>query len=107
MMRLSREKIVRLSHQITDVLVASDEVEFIDDRDTIRQQIVQIMTAMLRDEEKIELEVRKRITSQKKEILEGSEEWDVLFRKYYSDELRRMGILTGSEEHQKAGHGRG
>ena len=90
MMRLSREKIVRLSHQITDVLVSSDEVEFIDDRDTIRQQIVQILTAMLRDEEKIEQEVRKRITSQKKEILEGSEEWDVLHKKYYQDELRRL-----------------
>src|SRR5213076_3461290 len=98
MLRLSREKIVRLSHQITDVLVASDEVEFIDDRDTIRQQIVQIMTAMLRDEEKIELEVRKRITSQKKEILEGSEEWDVLHRKYYADELRRMGIAGAPDD---------
>ena len=94
MMRLSREKIVKLSHQVTDVLVSSDEVEFIDDRDTIRQQIVQILTAMLKDEEKIELEVRKRITSQKKEILEGSEEWDVLYRKYYTDELRRMGIAS-------------
>jgi hypothetical protein len=103
-MRLSREKIVRLSHQVTDVLVSSDEVEFIDDRDTIRQQIVQILTAMLKDEEKIELEVRKRITSQKKEILEGSEEWDVLFRKYYSEELRRMGISAAPEEHQRAGH---
>ena len=27
-MRLSREKIIRLSHQITEVLVSSDEVEF-------------------------------------------------------------------------------
>ncbi len=51
-MRLSREKIVRLSHQITDVLVSSDEVEFVEDRDTIRQQVVQILTATLRDEEK-------------------------------------------------------
>src|SRR6201988_792178 len=104
MLRLSREKIVRMSHQITDVLVASDEVEFIDDRDTIRQQIVSIFTALLKEEEKIELEVRKRITSQKKEILEGSEEWDVLHRKYYSDELRRMGISAAPEEHQRAGH---
>ena len=103
MMRLSREKIVRLSHQITDVLVASDEVEFIDDRDTIRQQIVQIMTAMLRDEEKIELEVRKRITSQKKEILEGSEEWDVLHRKYYQDELRRLGIAAAPDDRHRPG----
>jgi hypothetical protein len=100
-MRLSREKIVRVSHQITDVLVASDEVEFIDDRDTIRQQIVQIMTAMLRDEEKIELEVRKRITSQKKEILEGSEEWDVLHRKYYQDELRRLGIAAAPDDRHR------
>ncbi|PYT74055.1 MAG: DUF507 domain-containing protein [Acidobacteria bacterium] len=102
MMRLSREKIVRLSHQITDVLVSSDEVDFIDDRDTIRQQTVQILTAMLKDEEKIELEVRKRITSQKKEILEGSEEWDVLHKKYYQEELRRVGIGTALDDRHRS-----
>jgi hypothetical protein len=101
MLRLSREKIVRISHQITDVLVASDDVEFVDDRDTIRQQIVQIMTALLREEEQIELEVRKRITSQKKEILEGSEEWEVLHKKYYQDELRRMGISTAPDDRHR------
>lgn len=101
-MRLSREKIVRISHQVTDVLVASDDVDFIDDRDTIRQQIVQILTSMLRDEEKIELEVRKRITSQKKEILEGSEEWDVLHKKYYQDELRRLGIAAAPDDRHRA-----
>jgi len=103
-MRLSREKIVRISHQITDLLVLDDNVEFIEDRDTIRQHIVQTITNVLREEEKVEAEVRKRITSQKKEILEGSEEWDLLFRKYYSEELRRMGISAAPEEHQKAGH---
>ena len=102
MMRLSREKIVRLSHQVTDVLVSSDEVEFIDDRDTIRQNVVQILTAILRDEEKIELEVRKRITSQKKEILEGSEEWDVLHKKYYQDELRRLGIAAAPDDRHRS-----
>jgi hypothetical protein len=101
-MRITREKIVRLSHQITDVLVASDEVEFVDDRDTIRQQIVQILTATLREEEKADMEVRKRITSQKKEILEGSEEWDVLYRKYYVEELRRMGIAAEADERRRA-----
>jgi hypothetical protein len=101
MMRLSREKIVRLSHQITEVLVSSDEVDFIDDRDTIRQQIVQILTAMLRDEEKVELEVRKRITSQKREILEGSEEWDVLHKKYYQEELRRLGIGAAPDDRHR------
>jgi hypothetical protein len=100
-MRLSREKIVRLSHQITEVLVASDDVEFVDDRDTIRQQVVLILTGALKDEEKVELEVRKRITSQKKEILEGSEEWDVLFKKYYADELRRMGVAAAPDDRER------
>jgi hypothetical protein len=101
-MRLSREKIVRLSHQITDVLVSSNEVDFVEDRDTIRQQVVLILTAILRDEEKADAEVRKKITSQKKEILEGSEEWDVLYRKYYADELRRLGIATTPDDRRPA-----
>jgi hypothetical protein len=100
-MRLSREKIVRLSHQITDVLVASDDVEFVDDRDTIRQEVVKIITASVREEEKVEVEVRKRITSQKKEILEGSEEWDVLYKKYYAEELRRLGIAAAPDDRER------
>jgi uncharacterized protein len=100
-MRISREKIVRISHKLMDVLVAIDDVEFVDDRDTIRQKIVAILTETLREEEKAEAEVRKRITSQKKEIMEGSEEWDVLYRKYYAEELRRMGIAAAPEEHHQ------
>jgi hypothetical protein len=100
-MRISREKIVRLSHKMMDVLVASDDVEFIEDRDTIRQQIVTFLTETLREEEKADAEVRKKITSQKKEILEGSEEWDVLYRKYYTEEMRRMGVQASPEDQRE------
>ncbi len=92
-MRLTREKTNRLSHIITDLLVASDDVEFLDDRDTIRQKTLQILLDLLKEEENMDAEVRKKISSQKKEILEGSEEWDVLYRKYYAEEMRRMGIV--------------
>ena len=61
-MRVSREKIVRISHQIVDLLVQTNEVEFVEDRDTIRQHMVQTMTNILREEEKIEVEVRKKIS---------------------------------------------
>lgn len=91
-MRLSREKTVRLSHVITDVLVAGDDVEFIEDRTTIRQNVVDILIALLKEEEQIDAQVRQKISSQKKEIVEGSEEWEVLYRKYYADEMRRLGI---------------
>jgi hypothetical protein len=91
-MRLSREKTVRLSHFITDVLVAGEDVEFIEDRATIRQNVVEILLSLLKEEEQMDAQVRQKIASQKKEILEGSEEWEVLYRKYYSEEMRRMGI---------------
>src|ERR1700737_1981229 len=103
-MKLTREKVIRLSHQITEVLVSSDEVEFVEDRDTIRQQIVQILTATLKEEEKADAEVRKRITSQKKEIIEDSEEWSVLYRKYYADDLRRMGIAAAPDDRRERQH---
>src|SRR6202167_4625753 len=92
-MRLTREKTIRLSHIITDLLVASGDVEFIEDRDTIRQKTVQILQDLLKEEEAMDAEVRKKISSQKKEILEGSEEWDLLYRRYYAEEMRRMGIV--------------
>jgi uncharacterized protein len=101
-MRLTREKIVRLSHKMMDVLVASNDVEFVEDRDTIRQSIVTILTNQLREEEKLDAEVRKKIGSMKKEILEDSEEWSVLYRKYYAEELRRMGIAAAPEEHRRS-----
>jgi uncharacterized protein len=100
-MRLTREKIVRLSHQITEVLVSSNEVDFQDDRDTIRQQIVSILTVLLKAEEQVELDVKKKIASQKKEIAEGTEEWEVLHRKYYMEELRRLGIASTAPDDRR------
>ena len=95
-MRLSREKTVRLSHVVTKVLVESDDVEFIEDRDTIRQEIFLVLQALLREEEKVDAEARRKIASQKKDIPEGSAEWDILYRKYYAEELKRMGVGESS-----------
>jgi hypothetical protein len=91
-MRLSREKTVRLSHRMIDFLVASAEVDFVEDRDTIRTEILNILNALLKVEETVDTEARAKIASQKKEILEGSEEWDILYRKYYTDGLKRLGV---------------
>src|ERR1700689_5653259 len=91
-MRLTREKTVRISHRIIDLLVASPDVDFVEDRDTIRQEIVAILSSLLKVEEQVDTEVRAKIASQKKEILEGSEEGDILYRKYYADGLKRLGV---------------
>jgi hypothetical protein len=91
-MRLTREKTVRISHRIMDLLVTLPEVDFVEDRDTIRQETVTILTSLLKLEEQVDTEVRAKIASQKKEILEGSEEWDILYRKYYQEGLKRLGV---------------
>jgi hypothetical protein len=91
-MRLTREKTVRLSHRIIDLLVSSPDVDFVEDRDTIRLEIVNTLTALLKLEEQVDAEARAKIGSQKKEIMEGSEEWDILYRRYYSEGLKRLGV---------------
>jgi len=91
-MRLTREKTIRLSHRIIDFLAASSDVDFAEDRDTIRTEIVNSLNSLLKVEEQVDTEARAKIASQKKEILEGSEEWDILYRKYYTDGLKHLGI---------------
>lgn len=91
-MKLSREKVIQLSHRIMAAVEALEEVEIFQDPNTIRQEIVKILTDLLSAEEKIQETVRQRITSQKRTILEGGAEWDILFKKYYADELRKLGV---------------
>ncbi|MBI4467658.1 MAG: DUF507 family protein [Acidobacteria bacterium] len=91
-MRLSREKVVQLSHLAVEALAGLDEVEFIEDRNTVRLEIVRILQDLLREEERMEELARQKILSQKRPIPEGSTEWEALYRKYYTDELRKLGI---------------
>ena len=91
-MRLSREKVLRLSHVMVDVVAGFDEVEFVEDRNTVRLEIVKILQDLLKQEEKVEEAARLKITSQKRHIPEGTVEWETLYRKYYFDELRKMGV---------------
>jgi hypothetical protein len=89
-MRLSREKINVLSHQIADKLAETDEIEFIEDRNTIRLAVFDIVTKWLKKEEAIDAAARKKIETQAKKIPEGSSEWEILFRKYYEEELKSI-----------------
>jgi uncharacterized protein len=91
-MKLSHEKLIQVSHRIMSAIEALDEVEIFDEPNAIRQETVRILTDLMHEEEKIDETVKARITSQKRTIPEGGGEWDILYRKYYSDELRKLGI---------------
>lgn len=91
-MRLSRDKVNRLAHSVTDALTAMDQVEFIEDPNSIRMEARRILEELLAAEEKIDLAARQKIESQRRTITEGTQEWDILYRKYYNEEVKKLGI---------------
>ncbi len=68
------------------------EVEFIEDPNTIRQETRKILEDLLAQEARIDQAARLKIESQKRTILEGSQEWDILYRKYYNEEVKKLGM---------------
>jgi hypothetical protein len=90
--RLNRDKVNKLAHTVTDALAAMDEVEFVEDRNSIRLEVRRILEELLGQEAKIDAAARQKIESQKRTILEGSQEWDILYRKYYNEEVKKLGV---------------
>ena len=91
-MRLSRDKVNKLAHAVANALAELDQVEFIEDPNTIRMEARKILEDLLKDEEKLDLAARQKIESQRRTITEGTQEWDILYRKYYNEEVKKLGI---------------
>lgn len=91
-MRLSRDKVNKLAHTVADALASLDQVDFVEDRNTIRMEVRRILEDLLKEEERLDLAARQKIESQKRTITEGTQEWDILYRKYYNEEVKKLGI---------------
>ena len=91
-MRISRDKVNKLAHTIADTLAEISEVDFLEDRNTIRQEARKALEKLLTEETRIDAAARLKIASQRKIIVEGSQEWEILYRKYYNDEVKKLGL---------------
>jgi hypothetical protein len=91
-MRISRDKLNKLAHTVADSLADIEAVGFLEDRNTIRQEARKALETLLTEEARIDTAARAKIASQRKIILEGSQEWEILYRKYYNEEVRKLGI---------------
>ncbi len=89
--RLSREKINFLARQILDQLFDDDDIEFLDEPNEIRLTIVKSIEEEMKLYDLIDKRAIEKIESQKKTIKEGSREWEILYRKYYNDEINKLG----------------
>jgi hypothetical protein len=87
--KLSREKSIKLSHVVLDYMLRDDGVEYFDEPQELRGKVFHLIEAEMRADEAIDALARRKIESQRRDIPEGSSEWEILYRKYYEEETAK------------------
>lgn len=91
--KLSRNKVNCLASLITEHIEKSEDLDYSDDIGNIRFKIFHLIMDELRLYEQIEISVKEKMKTQKRTIPEGSREWEILFRKYTTEELSNLGKI--------------
>ena len=91
-MKLSRDKANDLSHKIVTMMRSKRDFRVKGDPNAARLEVLKAITEILQVEDKADKAARAKIRTQKRDIPEGAEEWDLLHRRYYAEELKKLGI---------------
>ena len=92
-MKLSRDKITDISHKLITAIRKSRDLRIKNKNDNdARLEIVKAFTEILQMEDKADRAARDKVRTIKRDIAEGSEEWDILQKRYYAEELKKFGI---------------
>lgn len=89
-LKLSRNKVNCLSSLVTSHIEKSEELDYVGDIGNIRFRIYHLIMDELRMFEQIENKARERMKTQKRSVPEGSREWEILFRKFVTEELSHL-----------------
>ena len=90
--RLNRDKVNHLAHRVTDMLASIHDVQFLHENNSVRLEVKRLLEELLKAEAALDKRAREKIEHQRRTILEGSQEWEILYRKYYAEELKSLGI---------------
>jgi len=90
-LKLSKNRVNYITKLIVDFIQKSDDIDYAADMGNIRFKIYHLILDQLQLFEDIETRAHEKIVSQKKNIPEGSREWEILFRKYSNEELSKLG----------------
>lgn len=88
-MRLSAAKINHLAHLITEVIENDPNLDVLRDTNDIRLRVKMIITDELKLEDELDRIVRQILRSMTKAPPEGSKEWDVLYERFYNEQMTR------------------
>ena len=92
---LSDDKILHLSHVLFKGLIDKQLIEPVEEEHKIRNEIKRSVISELKIGEEIDFLVRKRLQSFSKKIFEGSPEWEILYKKFFKEEERKRGRVSG------------
>lgn len=93
-MKLSRDKVTDISHKLVAEIRKGRQFRLKKDQNDVRLQLLGVITEILLVEDRVDKAARAKIRTQKREIQEGTEEWDLLHRRYYTEELKKLGVDT-------------
>ena len=89
-MILSEERQVHWAHVLTDSVWHDDLVDFTDEDQALRAA-KRAIAEFIKVEVDIESRAKAKVASLKRGVMEGTPEWDVLYRKYYEEERGNRG----------------
>lgn len=92
---LSEDKISHLSHVLLKGLMERNLVSAAGEEGKIRAEIKRTIVSELKIGEEMDSAVRKKIQSFSKKVVEGSSEWDILYRKFFREEEVKRGRVSG------------
>lgn len=91
---LTDEKISHLSHILLKRLIDNELIDIRDEEGKIRREIKRSVASFLKVSEDIDMAVRKKLQSFSRKIVEGSPEWEVLYKKFYREEAAKRGMAS-------------
>ncbi|MGZ3691050.1 MAG: DUF507 family protein [Pseudobdellovibrio sp.] len=89
-MILSEDRQFHLAHIVTDKVWGDDIVDFSDDDQALKAAKIAII-AFVKEDAEIDKKAREKVASLKRDVMEGTREWDILYKKYYEEEKGRHG----------------
>lgn len=89
-MIISPDRQNHLAHLVTDGVWGDDIVDFSDDDQALRAAKIAI-GEFVKEDEDVDQRARKKVASLKRNVMEGTPEWDVMYKKYYEEERAKRG----------------
>lgn len=89
---LADEKVTHLSHVILKGLIEKKLITPKGEDGELRRAIKQAVASELKRAEKIDIMVRQKLQSFSKKMVEGSPEWEVLYKKFLREEEVKKGL---------------